>query len=98
VPLAYLLAELPGPFLHMRWLLKHWGVGGALVQANEFALVAVWIFARNVPELWACMGHAWFETELPVAWRATVAVGNLLTAMWTMQACRHRPTTCISTI
>lgn len=86
VPLAYLLAEGPNPFLHLRWILKHWDANnGCVGTVNEYIFVASWIVARNIPELIVCFLHAWFEELLPYAWRITVLVGNVLTCMWTVE-------------
>ena len=89
VSLAYLLAEVPNPCLHLRWLLKHWGFDGTtFANYNEYVFVFAWIFLRNVPELYVCARHAWFEQRLPLAWRLTVAIGNMLTVTWTLQILR----------
>ena len=86
VPLAYLLAEIPNPFWSLRWLLRHWGVNNTFSKVNEYLFVIMWIAGRNIPELWACYHHAWFDAEgFPLAWRVTVAVGNALTATWTLE-------------
>eukprot|EP01051_Picozoa_sp_SAG22_P000192 SAG22_NODE_4_length_44774_cov_362.122149_13_plen_166_part_00 len=89
VALAYLLAELPNPFWSTRFLLRHWGVRNAFSRLNEYCFAVVWIAGRNIPELWASYHHAWFDADgFPLAWRATVAVGNLLTVTWSLQILR----------
>lgn len=86
VSVAYLLAEIANPFMHTRWCLKYWGQHKTpLGHLNEALCVLAWVFARNVPELYVCYHHAWFDTQLPLTWRLTVAVGNALTVVWTTQ-------------
>ena len=84
--LAYLLAEVPNPFLHLRWLLKHWKADDTtFAKVNEYIFVLAWMIGRNVPELYVCYTNAWFDSKLPLAWRATIAIGNMLTLVWSGQ-------------
>jgi hypothetical protein len=89
VPLAYLVAEGPNPFLHLRWILKNWEANdGAVGTINEYIFVGSWVVVRNIPELVVCFLQAWFEPLLPYAWRVTVLVGNILTCVWTVEIIR----------
>lgn len=36
---------------------------------------------------YVCYHHAWFDQQLPLTWRVTVGVGNMLTVVWTTQMC-----------
>ncbi len=86
VSVAYLLAEIANPFMHTRWCLKYWGQHSTIYgKLNEVLCVLTWVFARNVPELYVCYHHAWFDSQLPLTWRVTVGVGNMLTVVWTTQ-------------
>ena len=86
VPVAYLLAEVANPFMHLRWCLKYWDKHATtLGQINEALCVVSWLVVRNIPELYVCWSHAWFEDALPLTWRLTVATGNCLTLIWSSQ-------------
>ena len=86
VSVAYLLAEIANPFMHQRWCLKYWKKDKTLYgKINEALCVTTWILVRNIPELYVCYHHAWFDTRLPLTWRLTVATGNMLTVIWTTQ-------------
>ena len=86
VSVAYLLAEIANPFMHTRWCLKYWGKHNTFYgQLNEALCVLAWVFARNIPELYVCYHYAWFDQQLPLTWRVTVGVGNMLTVVWTTQ-------------
>ena len=52
---------------------------------SELVCVVAWLVVRNAPELYVCWNHAWFENELPLTWRLTVATGNCLTLIWSSQ-------------
>ena len=79
-------AEVANPFMHLRWCLKYWDKHATTFgQINEALCVVSWIVVRNIPELYVCWNHAWFEDELPLTWRLTVATGNCLTLIWSSQ-------------
>ena len=87
VVVAYFVAEAPNPLMHARWLLRHVAIPGSghLVLAVEAGFIAAWFLGRQVPELYLCWNHAWFELQLPLAWRLVVAAGNALTLVWSAQ-------------
>lgn len=87
VVVAYFVAEVANPLMHARWLLRHLAIPGSdrLVLTVEIGFIVAWFLGRQGPEIYLCWHHAWFERQLPLAWRLVVAAGNALTLVWSAQ-------------